>query len=129
MNLRGHPNSTRNGNRYEHLPYPPSHRALSRSICFQTRQMADHSTKCIRIHCIHGGPRMCIGASFALQGLKVILALVLQNYRLEFIPGARVDRLVHVTLTPKNGMPMIIRKNDRRSNRMSVMYEATSGKW
>ena len=61
-----------------------------------------------------GGPRMCIGSSFALQELKVIIALVLQNYRLEFIPGSRVDRLVHVTLTPKNGMPMIIRKNDRQ---------------
>jgi cytochrome P450 len=61
-----------------------------------------------------GGARMCIGSSFALQELKVILALVLQSYRLEFIPGSRVDRLVHVTLTPKNGMPMIIRKNDRQ---------------
>jgi cytochrome P450 len=57
---------------------------------------------------------MCIGSSFALQELKVILALVLQSYRLEFIPGSEVDRLVHVTLTPKNGMPMIIRKNDRQ---------------
>jgi cytochrome P450 len=60
-----------------------------------------------------GGPRMCIGSSFAMQELKVILALVLQRYRLEFISGTRVDRLVHVTLTPKNGMPMIIHKQDR----------------
>lgn len=61
-----------------------------------------------------GGPRMCIGSSFAMQELKIILSLVLQRYRLEFIPGTRVDRLVHVTLTPKNGMPMVVHKQDRQ---------------
>jgi cytochrome P450 len=61
-----------------------------------------------------GGPRMCIGSSFAMQELKIILALVLQRYRLAFIPGTRVDRLVHVTLTPKNGMPMIVHTQDRQ---------------
>jgi cytochrome P450 len=61
-----------------------------------------------------GGPRMCIGSSFAMQELKVILALVLQRYRLEFVSGTRIDRLVHVTLTPKKGIPMILRKQDRQ---------------
>jgi cytochrome P450 len=61
-----------------------------------------------------GGQRMCIGASFAMQELKIVLCLVLQSYRLEFIPGTRVDRQVHVTLTPKEGMPVIIRKQDRQ---------------
>jgi cytochrome P450 len=61
-----------------------------------------------------GGPRMCIGSSFAMQELKIILALVLQRYRLEFLPGTQVDRLVHVTLTPKNGMPMIVHTQDRQ---------------
>lgn len=61
-----------------------------------------------------GGPRMCIGSSFAMQELQVLLALVMQRYRLEFVPSARVDRLVHVTLTPKNGMPMIVHTQDRQ---------------
>jgi cytochrome P450 len=61
-----------------------------------------------------GGPRMCIGSSFAMQELKIILALVLQRYRLEFLPGTQVDRLVHVTLTPKNGMPMRVHMQDRQ---------------
>ncbi len=61
-----------------------------------------------------GGPRMCIGSSFAMQELKVILVLVLQRYRLELVPGARVDRLVHVTLTPKNGIPMTVHRQDRQ---------------
>ncbi len=57
---------------------------------------------------------MCIGSSFAMQELKVILVLVLQRYRLELVPGARVDRLVHVTLTPKNGIPMTVHRQDRQ---------------
>jgi hypothetical protein len=49
-----------------------------------------------------------------MQELKIILALVLQRYRLEFLPGKPVDRLVHVTLTPKNGMPMVVHTQDRQ---------------
>lgn len=60
------------------------------------------------------GPRMCIGSSFGMQEVKVILALVLQRYRLELPAGTRVDRLVHVTLTPRHGIPMIVRPPDRQ---------------
>jgi hypothetical protein len=55
-----------------------------------------------------------------MQELKVILALVLQRYRLEFVSGTRVDRLVHVTLTPKNGMPMIVHRQDREFKPVSA---------
>lgn len=58
------------------------------------------------------GPRMCIGSSFGMQEVKVILALVLQRYRLELVAQTRVDRLVHVTLTPKRGIPMIVHPPD-----------------
>jgi cytochrome P450 len=60
------------------------------------------------------GPRMCIGTSFGMQEVKVILALVLQRYRLELVAETRVDRLVHVTLTPKRGIPMIVHPPDRQ---------------
>lgn len=64
-----------------------------------------------------GGPRMCIGSSFAMQELKVILALVLQRHRLEFLPEKRIDRLIHVTMTPRNGMPMMVHTQDREFKR------------
>jgi hypothetical protein len=48
-----------------------------------------------------------------MQELKVILTLILQRHRLELVAGTRVDRLVHVTLTPKSGMPMIVHRQDR----------------
>jgi cytochrome P450 len=52
------------------------------------------------------GPRMCIGATFALFEIKIALALILQRYRLELRPGARIDRRLRITLSPQDGMSM-----------------------
>jgi cytochrome P450 len=60
------------------------------------------------------GPRACIGAMFALQVLKISLALILQKFRLAVVPGTRVDRLVQITMVPQHGMPMTVFENDRK---------------
>jgi cytochrome P450 len=60
------------------------------------------------------GPRRCLGASLASSQMKTILALVLQRYRLQLVPGARVDRLLRLTLQPKGGMPMLLWDQDRQ---------------
>jgi len=54
------------------------------------------------------GPRMCIGATFALLEIKIALALILQRCRLELRPGARIDRRLRITLSPQPGMPMTV---------------------
>jgi cytochrome P450 len=54
------------------------------------------------------GPRMCIGATFALFEIKIVLALILQRHRLELRPGARIDRRIRITLSPQHGMPMTV---------------------
>lgn len=59
------------------------------------------------------GPHMCIGATFAMMEISIVLAMILQRYRLELRPGARIDRHVRLTLSPKQGMPMIIRPRDQ----------------
>ena len=59
------------------------------------------------------GPRMCIGATFALFEIKIALALILQRYRLELRPGARIDRRLRITLSPQHGMPMVVLPPDR----------------
>ena len=58
------------------------------------------------------GPRMCIGAAFATMEIKIALAMLLQRFRVERTPGARIDRRVAITMAPKHGLPMRIRKND-----------------
>jgi cytochrome P450 len=60
------------------------------------------------------GPRACIGAMFAFQVLKVSLAMMLQRFRFTIVPGARIDRVIRVTMNPRYGLPMLVEKNDRR---------------
>ncbi len=61
-----------------------------------------------------GGSRMCIGASFAMMEMKIVLAMLLLRFRLQLVPNARVDRFGFVTITPKGGLQMVAHKQDRQ---------------
>jgi cytochrome P450 len=53
------------------------------------------------------GPRLCIGAQFASQAVRIALAVILARFRFEIAPGARVDRHVRgITLGAKHGIRM-----------------------
>lgn len=56
------------------------------------------------------GPRMCIGSNFALMELQTILPLVVQRYRLQLVPGALVEPEPTITLRPKGGIRMRLRR-------------------
>jgi cytochrome P450 len=60
------------------------------------------------------GPRMCIGASFATMEIKIVLATLLSRFRLEMPEGARVHPRVAITMAPRGGLPMIVRRRDDR---------------
>jgi cytochrome P450 len=51
-----------------------------------------------------GGPRQCIGNSFALMEAALILATIAQNFRLRLVPGQVVAPLASITLRPRNGI-------------------------
>ncbi len=55
-----------------------------------------------------GGPRVCIGNSFALMEGRLILAALAQRYRLRLEPGHPVEPQGRITLRPRHGMPMTI---------------------
>jgi cytochrome P450 len=67
-----------------------------------------------QFHAFGAGPRMCIGAPFALMEIKIVLAMLLQKYRLELTTGAKIDRRVGVTMAPAKGLPMIVHKQDHQ---------------
>ncbi|WP_017297973.1 cytochrome P450 [Nodosilinea nodulosa] len=60
------------------------------------------------------GPRLCIGAGFAMMEIKIILAMLLQRYRLEFVPQAPIDRAGVIVMRPKHGLSMAVHQQDRQ---------------
>jgi cytochrome P450 len=55
-----------------------------------------------------GGPHQCIGASFAMTEMQVVLAMVLRAYHLELVPGAKVEPQPLFTLRPNPGVPLVL---------------------
>lgn len=60
------------------------------------------------------GPRMCIGATFALMEIKLALAMIIQRFRLALLEGARVDPELRLTLRVRGGLPMRVHAQDRQ---------------
>ncbi len=53
-----------------------------------------------------GGPRICIGNSFAMMEHAIVLVAALRHWRLESIPGHEVRTEPRITLRPRGGLPM-----------------------
>jgi cytochrome P450 len=51
-----------------------------------------------------GGPRQCIGNSFALMEATLILATIAQKFRFRLVPGHPVTPLASITLRPAHGI-------------------------
>ena len=66
------------------------------------------------------GSHFCLGMRFAMMELKIVLASVLQRYRLEIPAGARIDRVVRITIQSKQGLPMIVNRQDRKFKRNPI---------
>jgi cytochrome P450 len=53
-----------------------------------------------------GGPRQCIGNTFALMEASVVLATIGQKFRLQLVPGQDVKPMASITMRPKSGIKM-----------------------
>jgi cytochrome P450 len=51
-----------------------------------------------------GGPRRCIGEGFALMEAQLVVGMVAQAYRLDLVPGRRVEPETVATLRPRDGV-------------------------
>jgi cytochrome P450 len=58
------------------------------------------------------GPRTCIAKALGTTTINMMVAMILQRFRLSMVPGSRIDRTVNVTLAPKYGLPMVVARQD-----------------
>lgn len=62
------------------------------------------------------GPRICIGATFALQEAVIALAILMRDYRFEAVDGVPVWPVQKLTTQPEGGLPMrILPRGSRRT--------------
>jgi cytochrome P450 len=57
-----------------------------------------------------GGPRVCIGAGFAMMEAVLLLATIAQQFRIQIAPGQKVKMQPTVTLRPRNGIPVTLKR-------------------
>jgi cytochrome P450 len=53
------------------------------------------------------GPRLCLGISFAMMEMKIVLAMLLQRFRLSIVPELKLNNKALPVLAPKDGLPML----------------------
>ena len=63
-----------------------------------------------------GGPRVCIGNHFAMMEATLLLAIIVQRWQLELLPGERLELSPSVTLRQK-GPGLRVRLAERASRR------------
>jgi cytochrome P450 len=62
-----------------------------------------------------GGPRRCIGYSFATMEMALVLATVTQKFQLVLAPGHLVTLWPSFTLQPRDGIKVVVTKRSSRS--------------
>ena len=55
------------------------------------------------------GPRVCIGAAFAMQEAQLTLATLVRDLDFQLAPGWSVTPLMMLTLKPDGGLPILVR--------------------
>jgi cytochrome P450 len=68
-----------------------------------------------------GGPRICIGESFARMETALLIAAIAQNWRLRLQPGFSVELSALVTLRPKSGLRMTLEPRARKEGTMRAL--------
>src|SRR5579863_6039904 len=62
-----------------------------------------------------GGPRQCIGNTFALMESALVLATIAQQYRFRLVEGHPVVPLASITLRPRHGIRVVMESRPAKS--------------
>jgi cytochrome P450 len=57
-----------------------------------------------------GGPRICIGNSFALMEAAILLAAVAQRFQIDLVPEQTIEPFASITLRPRSGVRVRLRQ-------------------
>jgi cytochrome P450 len=60
-----------------------------------------------------GGPRFCIGVSFAMMEATLLLAAIAPRFQLRLVPGHPVEPVPSITLRPKNGIRVSLHRRSQ----------------
>jgi cytochrome P450 len=75
-----------------------------------------------------GGPRQCIGNSFALMEAALVLATIAQQYRFRLVEGHPVVPLASITLRPRHGIRAVLEARPAKSRVASDANIRTGGR-
>jgi cytochrome P450 len=85
--------------------------------CFNPDRWLTADPDVFTYHPFGGGPRMCIGAPFANMSIRIVLATLLQRFRLELMPNTKMERKWGVTMSTRYGLPMTVQPTDGQYTR------------
>src|SRR6202790_450144 len=71
-----------------------------------------------------GGPRQCIGNTFALMEAALILATIAQQYRFRLVQGHPVVALASITLRPRHGIRAVLESRPAKSRAESAASDS-----
>jgi cytochrome P450 len=57
-----------------------------------------------------GGPRVCIGNSFAMMEFVLLMATIAQKFRLRLVPEHKVELFPAMSLRPRHGIKVVLEK-------------------
>ena len=77
------------------------------------------------------GGRQCIGESFAWMECVLVIATLAKRWKLDLVPGHRVQPQPLITLRSKYGMPMILKERNHETRRPSAIAspQPTDAHW
>jgi cytochrome P450 len=62
------------------------------------------------------GPRVCIGAAFALQEATLVVATLMKHFVLDLVPGQSVWPVIEFTTKPRDGLRMAVTRRLSRTH-------------
>ena len=95
-------------------------------LSFRPERWADGFAKTLPKHAYFpfgGGPRVCIGNVFAQMEVVLVLVTLVRRLAFESTSDAPLSLRASVTLRPRNGIPLRVRRRPRQSAGVSALHD------